>query len=65
MNFLIFFILFQSAKNICYVSCDPLTLARDLKILQEKYQVIKVNALNMFPKTYHVETVCLMSKKEK
>lgn len=58
-------ILTIAPKNICYVSCDPLTLARDLKILQEKYQVIKVNALNMFPKTYHVETVCLMSKKEK
>lgn len=48
-------------KTICYVSCDPMTLARDLKILtNNKYKVIKVNALNMFPKTYHVECVCIL-----
>lgn len=50
-------------KTICYVSCDPITLARDLKVLQEEYKVIKVNALNMFPKTYHVETVCILEIK--
>lgn len=49
-------------KNLCYVSCDPMTLARDLKILKDnRYKIMKVNALNMFPKTYHVECVCLLS----
>lgn len=56
-------ILTLNPESLCYVSCDPMTLARDLKILQEKYKVTKVNALNMFPKTYHVETVCILEKK--
>ena len=49
-------------KTICYVSCDPMTLARDLKILKENYNVKKVNVLNMFPNTYHVETLIILSK---
>lgn len=50
-------------KTLCYVSCDPMTLARDLKILNDKYKVIKINALDMFPNTYHVETVCILERK--
>lgn len=49
-------------KTICYVSCDPMTLARDIKLLTS-YKVTKVNVLNMFPKTYHVETVCILERK--
>lgn len=52
-------------KDIIYVSCDPVTLARDIKILKDKYEVLFVKPYNMFAKTYHVETVCLLSKKEK
>lgn len=48
-------------KTLVYVSCDPMTLARDISTLQD-YQVTKVNVLNMFPKTYHVECVCILSK---
>lgn len=48
--------------KLCYVSCDPFTLARDLNILSEYYDVEKINALDMFPNTYHVECVCIMER---
>lgn len=48
--------------KIIYVSCDPITLARDLKLLQEKYEVLDVVPVDMFPNTYHVETVCKLKK---
>jgi tRNA/tmRNA/rRNA uracil-C5-methylase (TrmA/RlmC/RlmD family) len=48
-----------------YISCKPTSLARDLEILQTKgYKVEKVCAVDMFPHTVHVETVCLISKRE-
>ena len=50
--------------KLCYVSCDPFTLARDLNILNEFYDVEKINALDMFPNTYHVECVCILERKE-
>lgn len=50
-------------KNLAYISCDPMTLARDLKILINSYNIEKINALDMFPNTYHVETVVILSKK--
>ena len=50
-------------KKIAYISCDPMTLARDLKILKEFYHIEKINALDMFPNTYHIETAVILSKK--
>lgn len=52
-----------SPKHIIYVSCNPITLVRDLKLLDE-YELKEVSPIDMFPNTYHVETVVLMSKKE-
>ena len=50
-------------ERIVYVSCDSATLARDLKYLCENgYELKKVRAVDMFPNTVHVETVCLLSK---
>lgn len=50
-------------ERIVYVSCDSATLARDLKYLCGKgYELEKVRAVDMFPMTGHVETVCLLSK---
>ena len=51
-------------KKIVYVSCDPVTLARDLDILKEKYDVIEITPFDMFGNTYHVECVCLLTIKE-
>ncbi|MBP5343230.1 23S rRNA (uracil(1939)-C(5))-methyltransferase RlmD [bacterium] len=50
-------------KTIIYISCDPYTLARDLKLLSSKYEINHVRAFNMFPRTRHVETVCLLTLK--
>lgn len=52
-------------EKIVYVSCDSATLARDLKILCStgEYTIQKVQPVDMFPHSYHVETVCLLSKK--
>lgn len=53
-------------KRIVYVSCDPATLARDLKYLCENgYELMRVRPCDMFPQTVHVETVVLMSRKDK
>ena len=49
--------------KIIYVSCEPMTLARDLKILNEKYQIKEITPVDMFPNTYHVETVTLLERK--
>ncbi|OQX87285.1 23S rRNA (uracil(1939)-C(5))-methyltransferase RlmD [candidate division KSB1 bacterium 4484_87] len=52
-----------SPEKIIYVSCNPATLARDLKILCEKeYRLISVQPVDMFPHTAHVETVAVLTK---
>ena len=50
-------ILQHKPKAICYASCDPATLARDLKLLLSQYSLQSVVALDLFPQTHHVETV--------
>ncbi len=52
-------------KKIGYVSCNPATLARDLAYLKQDYDIISVDIVDMFPWTYHVETVVLMSRVDK
>lgn len=48
--------------TIIYVSCDPVTLARDLNSL-DNYEVLEVTPFNMFPRTYHVECVTVLWRK--
>lgn len=51
------------AQKIVYVSCDPATLARDLRaIIAGGWQVTRVTAVDMFPYTPHVETVCVLER---
>lgn len=50
-------------KDIVYVSCDTITLARDIKLLSEFYNVIELTPFDMFPNTYHVECVCLLNRR--
>ncbi len=53
-------------ERIVYISCKPTSLARDLDVLQAKgYKIDRVCAVDMFPETVHVETVVLMSRKDK
>ena len=49
-------------KKVVYISCDPVTLARDLNLFKKEYQIKKVIPVDMFPYSSHVETVCLLSK---
>lgn len=51
------------AEKIVYISCNPSTQARDLQILDTKYKVMKVQPVDMFPHTHHVENVVLLVKK--
>ncbi|WP_124041419.1 23S rRNA (uracil(1939)-C(5))-methyltransferase RlmD [Clostridium perfringens] len=52
------------AKKIVYVSCDPSTLGRDLKVLEDNgYKTLEVQPVDMFPNTSHVETVVLLRRK--
>ena len=52
------------AETILYISCDPASLSRDLRVLTEKYKVISAKPFDLFPRTAHVETVCLLKKRE-
>ena len=50
-------------KRIVYVSCNPATLARDLKLLEEEYDIKKIAICDMFPWTSHCESVCLLERR--
>ena len=50
-------------KRIVYVSCNTATQARDIALLSEKYNVLKIQTVDMFPHTHHVESVALLELK--
>lgn len=50
-------------KSICYVSCEVNTLVRDLKLLNDNYEIINITPVDMFPNTYHVECVAILKFK--
>ncbi len=58
-------ILFAAPQRIVYVSCNPATQARDLNLLDAQYKVVRVQPVDMFPHTQHVENVVLLEKKSK
>ena len=51
-------------EKIIYTSCNPNTLKRDIKLLEDNYYVKEITPVNMFPKTEHIEVVCYLSRKE-
>ena len=54
------FLLELAAPRMVYVSCNPATQARDLQLLSEKYEIVKVRPVDMFPHTHHIENVALL-----
>ena len=56
-------ILFADPQRIVYVSCNPATQARDLQLLNEAYEVKRIQPVDMFPHTQHVENVVLLEKR--
>ncbi len=53
----------SGALKIIYVSCNPATQARDLALLDANYEVMKIQPVDMFPHTHHVENVVLLKKR--
>lgn len=58
-------ILEMEAPTVVYVSCNPATQARDLALLDEKYEVTKVQPVDMFPHTHHIENVAQLKLRRK
>jgi 23S rRNA (uracil1939-C5)-methyltransferase len=51
-------------EKIVYISCNSATQARDLSLMKDRYNVVKSQAVDMFPQTHHVENVVLLKRKE-
>ena len=52
-----------NSKNIIYISCNMITLKRDLDELKSNYDIVSINLVDMFEKTYHCESICLLERK--
>ena len=52
-----------AAGEMVYVSCDPTTLARDLAVLQRGYSIAALHVVDLFPQTFHLETVVVLRRK--
>lgn len=50
-------------KKLIYISCNPVTLSRDYNILKEKYSIKEITLFDMFPNTYHVESVVVLERR--
>jgi len=56
-------ILSMCPKKVIYTSCNYKTLKKDLQLLEQNYEVVEITPFNMFPRTKHIECVCLLVKK--
>ncbi len=54
-----------SPERIVYVSCNPTTMARDLSQMTENYEVVEIQPIDMFPQTYHIESVAKLRHRKK
>ena len=57
------YLLEEEPPTICYVSCDPETLSRDLNLLSKKYSINDIQPVDMFPMTFHIESVVSLTLK--
>lgn len=57
-------ILAVEPRKMVYISCNPATMVRDMKALEEKYEVKEIQPVDMFPFTGHVETIAVLCLKE-
>jgi len=54
----------SKVRQVIYVSCDPMTLARDIRVLQgARFRLEQIHLIDMMPQTYHIEAVCFLSRK--
>ena len=51
-----------AVPQLVYVSCDPVTLARDLAIVTHAYRIVSIDLIDLFPQTFHMETVVHLHK---
>ncbi len=51
------------SPKIIYISCNPITLARDINQLKEDYDLKDISLFDMFPNTYHVECICVLNRR--
>ena len=57
------FLMDMAPETIVYVSCSPVTLSRDLGLLKKDYEIEKIQAVDLFPQTYHLETVVKLKRR--
>ena len=57
-------ILAVKPKKVVYISCNPATMVRDMKLLNEKYEIGEIQPVDMFPYTSHVECVAVLQLKQ-
>lgn len=52
----------KTADKILYIACNPIALAKDLKVLQQTHKIVKIQPFDMFPQTKHVETLAILER---
>lgn len=52
----------ENINNIIYISCNPQTLVRDLKMFEDSYKILNITLLDMFPNTKHIESLTILEK---
>jgi 23S rRNA (uracil1939-C5)-methyltransferase len=57
-------VLAMAPGRIVYVSCNPATMARDMALLKDAYEVMEVQPVDMFPHTYHIESVARLVRRQ-